>query len=351
MGQVWLAKRANSVSRRGSSVGVLGLNALIAEMADQGVAQDALLLGTGIEPQILGAPSLVLSPDQKIQLFSNAKRLARDSSFALRAGKRQRISDFGIYGYAMASSDTVGDAVALLFRHLPLAGPMLDIKLSVTKDEGILRGSAPDTLGELLPTAVEFWRASMHTLFSAIIERPFPNTQMRLPYAAPKHWREYEALFGCPVHFEQDELAWQFDLSIMDAPCPARNPATAEICRNLCEQIVEVATELPSLSQQVRARCFDQLPPFPTAAQMADELGISLRSLHRRLATEGETYKGVVDGVRQTLATEFLVNTTVNVEEIAERVGYSDAANFRKAFKRWTGLTPAEYCNHQLIEP
>ena len=78
-------------------------------------------------------------------------------------------------------------------------------------------------------------------------------------------------------------------------------------------------------------------------AEMAARLGLSVRTLHRRLAEQGQQYQRIVDEVRRSLAIEFLENTSLSVEEIAGRVGFSEASNFRKAFRKWTGRPPTHF--------
>lgn len=253
-----------------------------------------------------------MSPNRELRVFANARATATSTDFTLPAGKRQRVSDFGIYGYAMASSVPLGDALKLGFRHLPLDGPVLEI---------------------------------------SILERPLPNTLMLLPYAPPKHWREYECLFRCHVLFGQDAMEWHFDIAVMDQPCPSANSTAAQTCRSLCERILQLRVGETSLAGNIRSRCLATPPPFPTAARMARDLEVSLRDLHRRLAAEETSYKAVVDSVRESLAKEYLANTTVTVEKVAERLGYYDAANFRKVFKRWTGQTPAQYRQTRTPSP
>ena len=79
---------------------------------------------------------------------------------------------------------------------------------------------------------------------------------------------------------------------------------------------------------------------FPGAAQVAGQLGMSLRTLHRRLANDGLSYRSILDGVPQRLVTELLKNTTLMIDQIAERVGFSNATSVRKAFVKWTGRPP-----------
>ena len=76
---------------------------------------------------------------------------------------------------------------------------------------------------------------------------------------------------------------------------------------------------------------------------MADRLHVSARTLHRRLVEAGTSYQDILDDVRRRLAQEFLRDTALSVEEVAERTGFSDASNFRKAFRKWTGEQPAEF--------
>jgi AraC-like DNA-binding protein len=80
-----------------------------------------------------------------------------------------------------------------------------------------------------------------------------------------------------------------------------------------------------------------------TAASVAATLRLSLRTFHRRLRAEGTTFQRLLDEVRSSVAIEYLVNTTMPVEEIGNRLGMPDASNFRKAFRRWTGRSPGTY--------
>jgi transcriptional regulator GlxA family with amidase domain len=76
---------------------------------------------------------------------------------------------------------------------------------------------------------------------------------------------------------------------------------------------------------------------------MAEQLGLSLRTLHRRLAKDGLSYQEILDNMRRSVATEFLENTHLLIDQVAERVGFSDATSFRKAFRKWTGQSPTDY--------
>jgi AraC-like DNA-binding protein len=322
---------------------LLGLRALMAELADQGVGADAALRGTGIAPGQMDDPALRISPNQKIALFGNAGRLAQRPDLGLRAGARQRLSDFGVFGYALASSASFGEALALGMKHLKLAGPVLEKRFRLSGDTALFEGRDVLALGPVLPLATEFWLSSILKLISCVIETPFPSRRLLLPYARPAHAAAYERMFGCPAQFDAGVLQWQFDAAVLQAPCPEANPITAALCSQFCERLLDSLPQESALARSVRNACLGSRGNFPSAREMAGRLGLSVRTLHRRLTEEGQHYQGIVDEVRSALAIEFLRNTTLSVEEVACRVGFTESSNFRKAFRRWTGQSPARF--------
>jgi AraC-like DNA-binding protein len=138
-------------------------------------------------------------------------------------------------------------------------------------------------------------------------------------------------------------MEWHFDARVLDVACPNANPITADICLQFCTRILESLPNEPDLPRIIRTACLNSRGPFPTAEAMATRLGLSVRTLHRRLAEQDRPYQLIIDDVRRSLASEFLLNTTLTIEDIAGRVGFSEASNFRKAFRKWTGSTPASF--------
>ncbi len=320
-----------------------GLAALFDELADQGVPAERLLAGTGIAASWRERPDRAPSQVERLALFRNAARLARRPDTALRAGVRQRIRDFGIYGYALATSRTFGDAFRFGLKHLALAGPVLRIGFERRGDTGILRSHGPQSLGALLPFVAEFWRSSMATLSGRVLEAPFPSRAMYFPYEAPPHASAYRAVFACPVHFDSDVMEWHFDASVLEATCPNASAPTARICRDFCERVLSSGPGQSALQREVRSVCLARQGRDSTAARVAAELGLSLRTLHRRLRAEGASFQRLLDEVRSSIAVEYLTNTGMAVEEIGDRLGFADASNFRKAFRRWAGRSPGAY--------
>lgn len=321
---------------------MLGLTALTGAMAELGVGADQLFEGTGASSEQLRDPKARLSHRQKIALFSNVQRLTPDPSIGLVAGQRQRISDFGVFGYGVVSSATFGEAIAFGVEHISLAGPVLKKGFRVEGDVAIFEGYDVMALGPLLPLATEFWFSSMQALISLVLEQPFGAYRLMLPYSPPPHAQLYQEVMRCPVEFNSSVMQWHFDAGMLKLPMPNANPITAVICVDFCDRMMKEMDVEPALVKAIKTACLDS-GEFPSADVMADRLHLSARTLHRRLAELEYGYQSILDGIRMRLAIEYLERTNMSIDHIAERSGFSDVSNFRKAFKKWTGHGTANY--------
>lgn len=323
---------------------MLGLSGLFDEMAAQGWTASELLLGTGLSPESIHDVSFRLSHRQKVLLFRNVQRLTRDPLIGLRSGQRLRLSDFGVYGYALVSSQSFGQAVALGIRHIKLAGPVLEKAFRIENGIAMFEGYDLIALGNLLPLVSEFWFSSMQKLIECVLERPFQAEQLLLPYPAPPHAAEYAKVFHCPIRFDAGVMQWHFNADLLDLACPNANAITANMCRQFCEGMIGAMDHKePEFVTIIRLALLSGQGRFLNAEDMANRLHISKRTLHRRLAVLGMSYQELVDEVRRHIADEYLRDTTLNIDEIAERTGFSDASNFRKAYRRWSGISPNEF--------
>jgi AraC-like DNA-binding protein len=313
-----------------------GLQALFDELEAQDVSRTQLLRLAGIR-SIDGA----LTQSQRLALLRAASELAPDPLTALNAGQRQRVHHFGVYGFALATSPTFGEAFSFGRQHLQLAGAVLRISFREEAGIGILRSHNPRALGNLLPFVAEFWRSSMTTLLSEILQARFPSLQMRFPYSRPGHAAAYTRLFACPIQFESDPMEWHFDAEILQRPCPNASTLTANICQDFCEAVIASDDAPTPLQRDLRSFVLGNTSRRITAQEAALATGLSKRTLFRRLTEEGTSFQRLLDQTRSSLACEYLENTRLPVSEIAERCGYSDEANFRKAFSRWQGKSPS----------
>jgi|GEM_PF-348094 len=325
----------------GSSLGY-GLDALARELLDQGVDRRRWLEASGFESSERHDAEQLFDHARRVALLRNAERLAPRPDTGLRAGARQRISDFGLFGYALVTSRTVGEAFEFGLDQLELAGPVLRITFEIRGDEGVLRSHDAHSLGSALPFVAEFWRSSMSTLLGYVVGAPFPSSAMYFPYEAPAHAAAYRETFRCPIHFASDVMEWHFDAAVLEQPCPEASDATARVCQDFCERIVSSGVGETRLARDVRRLCLVRQGYASTAPEIAKMLGLSLRTFYRRLRDDGLRFQQLVDETRLSVAVEYLESTRIPVDEIGRRLGFEDASNFRKAFRRWAGCAPSE---------
>ncbi len=326
-----------SFTQRDFSIGH-GLRALIEELEALGIDFETLRRAAGLR-----SLSGTLTRTQLLAVLKAARELGQDPLLALRAGKRQRVHHFGVYGFALATSPTFGDAFAFGHKHVQLAGAVLRITFRQEGTQGLVQSWNPHLLGDMLPFIAEFWRASMVTLKGEILGDRFPSTLMRFPYPRPAHWRAYAELFQCPLVFESETMEWHFDAAVFARPCPNASSLTANICRDFCEGLIAGEDGESPLLRELRSYIIGNSGRRCTADEAAAALGLSRRTLFRRLAKEGIIFQELLDQTRASLACEFLESTRLTVPEIAERCGYGDEANFRKAFTRWRETTPSAW--------
>lgn len=321
----------------------LDVAVLVEAMHGQGISVIDVLQGSGLEPSAVTDQNTRISHRQKLSIFRNVRSLTKDPAIGLHAGQKIRISDFGIYGYALLSSANFGDALAFGVKNVKLAGPVLEKSFRIEGDAAIFQGHNPLDLDRILPLTSEFWFGSILSLVTQVLEREFPSRLMRFPYPPPSYAEEYEKVFRCPIEFGTGVLEWYFDAKIVEVPLPSANPITAQTCIQLCEgMMAELETE-NDLVQQVQNELLRKPGRFPRVEDVAKTLKITSRTLHRRLSGIGTNFQTILDGVRKRLAIEYLESTPLTIEEIADLMGFSEATNFRKAFKKWTNRTPREF--------
>jgi AraC-like DNA-binding protein len=167
---------------------------------------------------------------------------------------------------------------------------------------------------------------------------------VRFRHAAPKDTREHRALFRCPIAFDQDHTEVELADATLDLPLPQANAAYCSIFEAQVERALaslEAAAPKGTPDDVRRAAQAMLAGGECSLAGTARVLGVSPRTLQRRLAEQGTTFGAIVDAVRRELALEYLARPLA-VAEIAFLLGYAEPSAFHHAFKRWTGKTPEQ---------
>ncbi len=332
-----------------SSLRPSGLGALCEEIEAQGVDREALLATIGLTAASLDDPLTQITLRQKIKFFQNLQRIAQDQGIGLLAGQRHRLQDFGIYGFALLSFTTLEKAIRFGLSHARLAGSIIERKLRIDGGVAVIEGHDIFELNSLLPPAADFSFSTMHRLISLVMPRPFHSLQLFLPVPAPAHADLYAQIFRCHIIFDAAVLEWHFDASQLCEPCLNASLLSERMYINVCEQMLQsLECEEPALVRSIRNEYLNCVAErsTPSADELARRLHLSERTLRRRLAELWINCQSIIDDSRCRLSKEMLGDFALSIDEVAARIGFSDAVSFRRAFKRWTDMTPTEYRRH-----
>jgi len=259
------------------------------------------------------------------------------------SGRRFSIDAFGILGYAMMSCATLGQAVTIGLRYYRTAGPLYELDFTVEREEAIIEVRDVIGLGPLEPFLVEELFASMPPLIHELIGEPIQPRGLDLAYPAPRYAPRYREVFDCPLHFEADGNRFRFDAALLERPLVRADADNLTLFERSCRELLEEIESSETLASVVRREILASPGAIPTADAMAARLNIGARTLRLRLAALGTSYQALLDEVRCRIAVDYLQNTELSTQEIAELLGFTEATNFRRAFLRWTSHTPTAY--------
>lgn len=313
---------------------------LLQVLEPTGMSREQLLEGTGIVEADTQA-ILNLNASQLDTACTNALVYSKDSQLGLKFGSRISIASQGIFGYALMTSATIGDALNLLVRYNRVILPSIGIQLQRHDDHLELWVKAAHLPLDLQRFYTEVLYAAIINSGGILLGRQTATINMQLAYPAPTDLAEYDAIFGPEVRFNAKRSAMLFDYASLDSAISTSNPIAMDIFKRECDRLISRDASSGMVSERVQQILLQAGSEFPTSAKVAQLLHMSESTLQRHLAREGNRFQPLLDQVRYRLAGEYLKGTDLPVAEIACLLGFSDAANFRRSFRRWSGTTPS----------
>lgn len=309
----------------------------------RGVARDQALSGTGIAAADLVDPAHRIPLPQFARFARRARELTGDGAIGLELGMAMNIKTHGFLGYAALSSRTLADAIDLAVRYHRTRGTLLDLHFFVEGDTAVLQFDERVPLGDILPFAIDSLIASFYVIRTQLIAGPVPAGEVRLSYPEQAHHRRLRDVFGDTLHFGCAFNQVRFPASELGRTLDCVDPQLVRMAAARCEEELKKLHDERGLLGDVRRLVRDALAGDASLERIAGQLHLAPRTLRRRLDALGTSFHELVEQLRRGLAVEYLVTTTLSVDEIGARLGYSDPSNFGRAFRRWTGMSPTAY--------
>lgn len=300
--------------------------------------------GLGLTRQQMLDPHVKVSYRQARTILLRAIRTMNEPALGLVVGRRQRVGSFGLLGLLMMTSATFGDAMIQGIQNHDVCGCLMDIHF-----EQLASGEVALSLWprfddpQLQPFLCEEIITSCLMIARELVGAEFGLNRVELTYAAPAHAAMYRRVLDTPVQFGARHNRAVLNAHWLAHPLPGHNPLTARQALQMCQSILhQNSTTEHEIVTAVQGLLRDRLEQPPRIGEVAVALNISERSLRRKLADTGHAFREILDEVRTERALELLRGGTLPVIDVADALGFSDAREFRRAFKRWTGISPRE---------
>ncbi|MEY3008069.1 MAG: hypothetical protein RI942_2411 [Pseudomonadota bacterium] len=304
-----------------------------------------ILQGSGHDPGILmpGDNTLITAESQMV-ILDNARKLHGKPGLGLLVGHQLTPNTFGPIGYLALSSPTLLRALMALRDFLPLRISFTHLDLIEMDDYLVCRLKITLPVSE--PNFIhltECFALVIRSLMNSVVGEPLDGVRFQFSYAAPVYSDDYEKAFGQPVEFNAAYDAVLVPRRYMHLANSSSDTSSYQRARDLCEELLQSAprTHL-TLADRLRQLMLSQPAATVSEDMLASAMFTSKRTIARRLAAEGTSYRQVRDATLAELATRHLQETNLSTEAIAAILGYNDVANFRRACRRWFGMPPSE---------
>jgi len=265
----------------------------------------------------------------------------------LEMAARMDVAHHGPLGIAAITSATLGDALNIMTKFGEIRAPFAWGEIRQTGDTVQIRYHEREDLGALRPILMEIMQLAGLQVIAHVVGhaagRKGPGLVCHLPADRAGLRAELAARFEGTLRFHGDQYTTTLPAAWLAAPCLLYDEAMHKVSLARCEELLQQVAERSALEVEVRQCLLMAGGRSPGLEPVARRLNVSRRTLIRRLKREGTSYRRILDEVHRSLAHEYLVSTRWAVAEIGYRLGYQDAANFGRAFRRWYGVAPGEY--------
>lgn len=333
------------------SVAISFLRVLVDYAYHHELDSERLFEDCGIPRDWLQQPSRRIDGRRVALLFDTAAERLNDPLFGLHLGQFAKPWHYDALGYLLLSTETYADALQQYLKYEPIVNDMGHTHAELDGNRLMLiwtREDAPET-----PRIAEENLARWLTIGRWLAQRKPRPRAVYFQHSAQDNPAEYERLFECPVHFNQSYTGLELCRKLLNRPLSLPDPPLRRALEARADaQLAHLASSpKESFCDAVRFHLEGMLREgTPSLQELAERMNMSLRTLQRRLTSEGYSYKDILDEVRHSLALRYITHPDLPLHSISALLGFSDQSAFQRAFKRWTGRAPGRH-RRQGVRP
>jgi AraC-like DNA-binding protein len=318
-------------------------------LRERGLSQEQALERAGINPAVLNKNSQRVHTDQVARLFKTVQETL-DDEFMGFTENNCKVGVFAIMAELVSRCTNLGELLEKAVSFYNLINNDIAMDLDRSGNSAVLSFKMAKPHLDPQHFMTEFWLVIWHRFPSWYIGQPIRLEETSFTFKSPAHRSELQIMFPSKLKFNSSANRLIFDAHYLDKPLVRTDQELAQFVENAPADVMTIPGSDSTLEVQIE-RIISQRHPdrlvFMPIHQLADELGISGQTLHRRLKESATSYQKIKDNLRREVAINKLVNERLSVEQVADIVGFSESRSFTRAFKHWTGLTPRAYCKRE----
>ncbi len=325
----------------------------VAALRNHDIDPAPLLQRVGLSEQDLNKHENRISAAAQARLLEFAAEALHDPALGLHIATEVNPRELGLVFYVASAAKDLGEAIALLVRYCRIVNEAIRVQLT--------RRSS-DLVVEVHLVGVPRFRAAQNTELGIavvlkslreITGRNVHPTKITLVHMHNSDFPEFERFCGCPVEFGGTSDQLVFSNKSLALPLITEDMHLLDAFRPICDEAAKQRETAPESLRALVENEAQKLLPHGRAQRrnVAKKLALSTRTLARRLASEGTTFEEVVDGLRRSLALQYIKTPSISLSQIAWLLGYEGATSFNQAFRRWTGVSPSAARVERLLPP
>lgn len=298
-----------------------------------------------IDPSIIGQTGVYVSLEQMLNLFNAAYAITDDPAFGIYLGESIQYHSLDLVGQLIATSKDLQEALDELVKFKDLIAPYTQFSLEVNGRHAVVAFTIDDVA--VLKNRVaqqDFVATAMYTLANALTGGKIYAECVRFCHGKTAYSDEYERAFQATIEFNHSRNELQFDSALLNEPLLTSFPEYHVQVQQLAKERLKNMVGEQSLGSKVVDYIDTTLGGTATQLEdVAEHFNMTPRTLQRKLKQEQFSFAGLRDHCRHERALRELSDVRIDIDEIAEHLGFSDTSNFYHAFKRWEGVSPGAY--------
>jgi AraC-like DNA-binding protein len=331
------------------TVSVTVLSQMFVYLAALEVDIDAFLRALGVNPASVKSPDARIPIETYLLIQDEAAHYTNDPYFGLHMGEFAEAGSWSILGYVMMNCKTLAEVFEKSGRYSRVIGNLIEARAELHFGKVKVILSTPPHAPKMSRHCYESTISSSIHMMRALTGKQINPLEVRFIYPQPQSTAEYQRIFCCPVLFGQRDNSFTLDWGIANTPIPLANPSLLQYFEKYAQDFL---AEMDRQNEHTRAVTRIILSRLDDEAlsieKIAKEMSVSVRTLQKRLEEEGVVFSDLLKEIRERLAKKYL-RDNYTVEQITYLLGFSEPSVFRKAFKKWSGVTPKEYRETALI--